>query len=342
MAIAKHAGRQWHRHRWPVVPAPSARRPERELRLGSNLVARMLRTGCLQSFVAHAIALIMLALIVHSAKESSAPVRLELAATEEAEDPINHEVMFVIDLEAPGVVEAEAEPVPIEDAPVGLLNLDDVLIEAEPSAAASAAWAEVSGTELSAELVPEPQGPRLEPQEVRGLAGPVQPASAAPASPGMIGGELGRRQQAAGAQTGDVQVSMRWDGVNDIDLHVMVEPFGGGRRSLISWQQKFGSCGGVLDVDANAHPAQLTPTPVENVFWARGRAPFGRYTIAVHHYMPWSRLPRTPVEVAVLVDGKVSTFQILANYGEPAQVVTSFIRHPAGAAGQLAAANPSN
>ena len=39
---------------------------------------------------------------------------------------------------------------------------------------------------------------------------------------GGFGGEMGRRLSAAGAKTGDVQISIAWDGVDDIDVHVMV------------------------------------------------------------------------------------------------------------------------
>ena len=143
---------------------------------------------------------------------------------------------------------------------------------------------------------------------------------------GGIGGELGRRLQAAGAKTGDVQVSIRWDDTNDIDVHVKVEALNNGQWSLISWMSRLGRCGGMLDVDANAHPAMLVPQPVENVFWGKGQAPYGRYTVAIHHYRNWAGPMQTPVEVAVLVDGQVQRFQVNAVYGGPPTVVTSFVR----------------
>jgi len=59
---------------------------------------------------------------------------------------------------------------------------------------------------------------------------------------------------------------------------------------------RLGLCGGMLDVDANAHQRMLTPRPVENVFWAKGQAPYGRYTVAVHHFRNWSGQVATPVE----------------------------------------------
>ena len=89
---------------------------------------------------------------------------------------------------------------------------------------------------------------------------------------------------------------------------------------------RLGQCGGLLDVDANAHPAMLVPQPVENVFWGKGQAPYGRYTVAIHHYRNWAGPVQTPVEVAVLVDGQLQRFQVNAVYGAPPTVVTSFVR----------------
>jgi hypothetical protein len=291
------------------------------------------------------ILLVVLGMIVPSGDDAITPVRLVLSPPARAEEPVTQDAMFVIDIEPPADAQPEPDPMPIESPPLEPLDVDAAALEPHASASPRDSWVEeIASDALVAELVPKLPAPPRRPQALAARAEPgvPQPVVEGAGARGGIGGELGRRLQAAGAQTGDVQVSMRWDGVNDIDLHVTVEPFGGGGRSVISWQQKFGACGGVLDVDANAHPVQLTPAPVENVFWARGRAPFGRYTIAIHHYMPWSRLPRTPVEVAVLVDGKVTRFQVVATSGEPARVVTSFIRHPAGVADQLAAANPND
>ncbi|MGI9178401.1 MAG: hypothetical protein ACR2IT_11180, partial [Pirellulales bacterium] len=150
--------------------------------------------------------------------------------------------------------------------------------------------------------------------------------SAGTAGGDAIGGELGRRLKAAGAMTGDVQVSIAWDGSNDIDVHVMVEPLRPGPSSSINWTSRMGICGGLLDVDANANPQVLTNRPVENIFWRKGAAPYGRYTIAVHHFKNWSGARQTTVEVAVLVDGKVERYTPVVTYGDGLKVVTTFVR----------------
>ena len=140
-----------------------------------------------------------------------------------------------------------------------------------------------------------------------------------------IGGEIGRRLRGAGAQTGDVQISIAWNNLNDIDLHVMVEatrPLQG--VSIVNFLNRRGACGGLLDVDQNVRPT--TAQAVENVFWARGVAPYGRYTVAVHHYHNWGGSDPTAVELVILVDGKESRFKTDVYYGAPPKVVTSFLR----------------
>jgi len=79
--------------------------------------------------------------------------------------------------------------------------------------------------------------------------------------------------------TGDVQVTLLWDGDADLDLYV-TDPIGDtvfhGNRSVPS--------GGQLDRDANAGCAPSDQS-VENVFWPESGAPEGAYTISVDHFM---------------------------------------------------------
>lgn len=152
-----------------------------------------------------------------------------------------------------------------------------------------------------------------------------------------IGGEIGRRLRGAGAGTGDVQVSIAWNDVNDIDLHVHVEPFDARRGpSTINFMNRVGVAGGCLDVDRNVRPT--TRTPVENVFWGRGTAPAGRYTVGIHHFRDWGGGNPTAVEIVVLVDGEVERFYEVLRPGDPLKVVTSFVRRSkAGSVGSVAA-----
>lgn len=88
---------------------------------------------------------------------------------------------------------------------------------------------------------------------------------------------LGRLTR-AGARSGAVTVSLLWNDRNDLDLHVEC-PDG----SRISFENKQ-ACGGILDVDRNAHGQSLTAEPVENVVWARRPTVPGTYGIGVHFF----------------------------------------------------------
>lgn len=77
-------------------------------------------------------------------------------------------------------------------------------------------------------------------------------------------------------QTGDVQVTLRWDTADDLDLYVQ-DPAGDevyyGNPSIPS--------GGLLDVDANAGCSARMASPVENIFWPTGEGAPGDYVVTV-------------------------------------------------------------
>ena len=137
--------------------------------------------------------------------------------------------------------------------------------------------------------------------------------------------DIDKRLKAAGAQTGDIQISIAWNTTDDIDLHVhIVSP--DGQKSYISWMNRVGLCGGVLDVDMNANPTQLTRKPVENVFWQAGQAPHGEFIIGVHNFNNWSSSSSTNVLVVVRADGKIQTYNAIVRYGKPLTEVIRFKR----------------
>lgn len=143
------------------------------------------------------------------------------------------------------------------------------------------------------------QGPSL-------IAKPTDPA------PPPLPNEFRERVDREKGQSGDVQVSLIWYNVNDLDLHV-VAPNG----DRIYYKNKFGGSGGELDVDANAEgsdpvrrPVPLTREPVENVYWPKGGAPAGTYRVFVNHFQHRPEAPNeTRYKVNVLHDGKRHEFE---------------------------------
>lgn len=110
------------------------------------------------------------------------------------------------------------------------------------------------------------------------------------------------RLERAGAKTGDVQVSMGWDNVNDIDLHVQA-PSG----EVIYYRNRNSRCGGELDVDMNAGSGG-TNEPIENVYWPLNTAPRGKYKVLAHHYANHGAADPTEFRVAVKNDSEVNYY----------------------------------
>lgn len=116
--------------------------------------------------------------------------------------------------------------------------------------------------------------------------------------------------------TGDVQVTLIWNSVNDLDLWV-IDP----NDTKIYYAHPTSPSGGMLDVDANPGCRNLTTQPVENIFWPHGGAPHGVYRIAVNYYQQCQSIAETEFKVRALVDGQVQEFQgVLNAVGETKEI----------------------
>ena len=101
--------------------------------------------------------------------------------------------------------------------------------------------------------------------------------------------------------TGDVQVTLRWNSLNDLDLWV-TDPDG----RVIFYNKRRVPSGGSLDVDSNADCRdKVTRSPVENIFWPQGLAPRGNYRVEVLYFKHCAGAPLSETfTVSRLVDGK--------------------------------------
>ena len=155
------------------------------------------------------------------------------------------------------------------------------------------------------------------------FAMPDFPAPAANLEPAGAGGgsgfsDLEDRLRRAGAQTGDVQISLAWNNGNDLDLHVETP---GGEK--IFFNQRDSSCGGELDVDMNAAGPESN-SPVENVFWPAGGSPKGQYRVLVHHYAKHGGRDPTRYQITVKVKGEAKKYTGTVKDGDPLQMVNEF------------------
>lgn len=136
--------------------------------------------------------------------------------------------------------------------------------------------------------------------------------------------DINSRLKAAGAQNGDVQISISWNSIDDIDLHVEFSS-GNGFIDHINWTNRVGRLSnGMLDVDMNANQLLLNNRPVENIFWPPNSSPKGIFNIYVHYFRSWTGERRIPVTVVVKSMGKTNTYNIIAILGMNPQYVTQF------------------
>src|SRR5262249_11619390 len=112
--------------------------------------------------------------------------------------------------------------------------------------------------------------------------------------------DFAERLRKAGAGSGDVTLSLKWDNTNDLDLHC-VDPTG----EKICFSNKKGKTGGHLDVDRNVAFRPKTREPVENIFWPAGTAPPGRYRVYVDYFSNNGDAGPTASEVRVRWEGQV-------------------------------------
>jgi hypothetical protein len=137
-------------------------------------------------------------------------------------------------------------------------------------------------------------------------------------------GNIGNRLAAAGAKTGDVQISIAWGTRDDIDLHVAYTP-GNGSVDKINWTNRIGIVSsGMLDIDMNANSAMLNATPVENVFWPPGSSPNGFFIVYIHFFRSWTNNTRIPVVVRVKIRDNITEYNAQAILGSSPIEVTRF------------------
>lgn len=119
--------------------------------------------------------------------------------------------------------------------------------------------------------------------------------------------------------TGDIQAILRWDGANDLDLHV-VEP--SGERLYFAHLRT--AAGGILEVDANAGCGSQMNHPVENIYWPRGSSPDGSYQVIVNYYLDCEHPVDTPFTVEVIIGGESQMFSDVATSVDQNILITVF------------------
>ena len=154
--------------------------------------------------------------------------------------------------------------------------------------------------------------------------------------------ETQRRLREANATSGDVEITLSWDNLNDLDLHC-IDP--GGHEVYYSTFYGSGDpplTEGRLDVDRNFRPP-FTIQPVEHIYWPHGRAPAGRYQVFVDHYLQRGAQDATRYQVTIKAYGKVQHYSGVISHADhqnrsPGRFIADFTVGPTNAFAGLPAA----
>ncbi|MGH7703187.1 MAG: YfaP family protein [Gemmatimonadales bacterium] len=124
-------------------------------------------------------------------------------------------------------------------------------------------------------------------------------------SGGVLGTYANQLMRIIRVGTGDIQVSVSWDSLTDVDLHV-VDP----NNAEVFYGNPTVASGGTLDLDANA--ACNIDAPLknnENIVWPATKAIPGSYTVRLDY---WSACTRVQTNYLVTVAVKGQTPQIFS------------------------------
>jgi hypothetical protein len=116
--------------------------------------------------------------------------------------------------------------------------------------------------------------------------------------------------------TGDVKITLSFDRLHDLDLHV-IEPNG----EEISYTNDASQTGGKLDLDSGSH-CEPNAANAENVFWPPEGAPPGEYIVNVQNFEQCSP-GGIDFTVRVAYDNRVNTYRGTFADGTAGEAVTA-------------------
>lgn len=117
--------------------------------------------------------------------------------------------------------------------------------------------------------------------------------------------------------TGDVQLTLTWQSLDDIDLHVI-----GPDGYEIYYSAPTSPSGGQLDRDNECTNLELGRP--ENIYWASGTAPAGQYRVWVHYFDTCDIARSVDWTVRVVTGGQTQTFNGRLSQVDDTQEVTTF------------------
>jgi hypothetical protein len=119
--------------------------------------------------------------------------------------------------------------------------------------------------------------------------------------------EIDRRRRRENGRTGVLTISLIWNTLDDVDLHVKT-PSG----EEILYYKRNSSDGGELDVDMNAG-LETSEAPIENVRWL-SNPPLGKYKISAVFFGKKTNNAKVPFTVEISYRGNSQQFSGMLNY----------------------------
>jgi hypothetical protein len=104
--------------------------------------------------------------------------------------------------------------------------------------------------------------------------------------------ETEERSRRAQGTEGKLDITLAWDGTEDLDIHVRCP---GGEI----WAENRNACGGLLEIDCNAKAGERDEHPLEHVTWVTD-PPAGEYEVLVRLYNRFD-LPARDIPFTVVV-----------------------------------------
>jgi hypothetical protein len=297
-----------------------------------KLISKIYDSGTFHSLIVHVFVLLTMALIVFHKEYTSKPIIIQQLDTIEKNSNLE-------------IVEISFENSSIEELDVEILENfsleEEIIIELEnnsytsPSSFPKNLRQEIASSENK--IIPEDTISPIEESAIENrseisegrktfnkfLVGGSQLAEGIKDSgfSGGVGSGFEDRLKAYGAKSGDVQVSIAWNTVDDIDLHV--EYVNNGFRDYIFWGSRYGYSSGFLDIDMNG-AGPVSNTPIENIVWPHNSNPSGSFRIGIHFYRGWSGMRNVPVTLRVQTKNGIYMQNINMILGQPLQVVYNF------------------
>jgi len=151
-------------------------------------------------------------------------------------------------------------------------------------------------------------------QSLENCSAPTKPPDASPTDPSI----QDRLKREHVEQEGKAEVSLSWNGPEDLDLHIKCLD-----QNAEIYHGALKACGGELDKDMN-FTGEHSLTPVEHIFW-RDTPPPGRYEILVSARGTNGASPRDiPFTVRVRRDQSLQNYTLIMPQSKVDQKVATF------------------